>query len=195
MPLHDRRTLEGVYSVEESARMIRHYRYAEEHMMRILAGWIALTPEVVVKLEFGRQVWDCAQHADILGKRLPELRSRAHVSEPPNETFVTFIQTLADREAPEDTIERLTGIFRVLKPHLLSLYSQHLSACNPVYEAPTIRILERLLRETQEHILKGQILLEDLASTVPTRERAVLWQLTLEKLLVAAGGVLGRTEE
>ena len=191
MPLHDRRTMEGVYSVAQTAQMIRQYRYAEEQMMRIMAGWIALTPELVVKLEFGRQVWDCAQHADILGKRLPELRARAQVSEPPNATFVTFMQTLANREQPEETIERLVGVFRVLKPHLLSVYTQHLSACNPVYEPPTIRILERLVRETQEHILKGQILLEDMACTVPTRERAVLWQLELEKQLVAAGGVCG----
>src|SRR5262245_1342543 len=194
MPLHDRRTMEGVYSVEQTAQMIRHYRYAEEHIMRVMAAWIALTPELVVKLEFGRQVWDSAQHADILGKRLPELRSRAQVSEPPNEAFVTFMHMLANREQPEETIERLVGIFRVLKPHLLSVYAQHLSACNPVYEPPTIRILERLMHETQEHILKGQILLEDIASTVPTRERAVLWQLELEKQLVAAGGVLGRIE-
>jgi len=151
--------MEGVYSVAQTAQMMRQYRYAEEQMMRIMAGWIALTPELVVKLEFGRQVWDCAQHADILGKRLPELRARAQVSEPPNATFVTFMQTLANREQPEETIERLVGIFRVLKPHLLSVYTQHLSACNPVYEPPTIRILERLVRETQEHILKGQILL------------------------------------
>lgn len=195
MPLYDRRTLEGVYSVEQTARMLRHYRYAEEQMMRILAGWIALTPELEVKLEFGRQVWDCAQHADLLGKRLPELRARAHVSEPPNEAFVTFMRRLADCEAPAATIERLVGIFRVLKPHLLSAYSQHLSACNPVYEPPTIRILERLIQETQAHIVKGQIFLEDLANTVPRRERAVLWQLELEKLLVAAGGVLGRIED
>ena len=57
MPLHDRRTMEGVYSVAQTAQMIRRYRYAEEQMMRIMAGWIALTPELVVKLEFGRQVW------------------------------------------------------------------------------------------------------------------------------------------
>ena len=194
MPLHDQRSMEGVYSVEQTAQMIRHYRYAEEHMMRIMAGWIALTPELTVKLEFGRQVWDVAQHADILGKRLPELRARAQVSEPPNETFVLFMQTLANREQPDETIERLVGLFRVLKPHLLSTYVQHLSACNQVYEPPTIRILERLVSETQAHILTGQILLEDMASTVPTRERAVLWQLELEKLLVAAGGVLGRIE-
>lgn len=194
MPLYDRRTMEGVYSVEQTAQMIRHYRYAEEQMMRIMAGWIALTPELAVKLEFGRQVWDSAQHADLLGKRLPELRARAQVSEPPNEAFVTFMTMLANREQPEETVERLVGIYRVLKPHLLSVYAQHLSACNPVYEPPTMRILERLVHETQEHILRGQILLEDLAYTVPTRERAVLWQLELEKQLVAAGGVLGRSE-
>ncbi len=194
MPLHDQRSMVGVYSVEQTAQMLRHYRYAEEHMMRIMAGWIALTPELTVKLELGRQVWECAQHADMLGKRLPELRARAQVSEPPNETFVAFMSTLAEREQPEETIERLVGLYRVLKPHLLSMYAQHLSACNPVYEPPTIRMLERLMHETQEHILKGQILLEDMACTVPTRERAVLWQLALEKQLVAAGGVLGRVE-
>src|SRR5256885_1016470 len=51
-------------------------------MMRILGGWIALTPEVDAKLLFGRHVWDCAQHADLWGKRLPELRAAAQVSEP-----------------------------------------------------------------------------------------------------------------
>jgi hypothetical protein len=44
--------MEGVYSVAQTAQMIRQYRYAEEQMMRIMAGWIALTPELVVKLEF-----------------------------------------------------------------------------------------------------------------------------------------------
>src|SRR4029434_2093545 len=107
--------------------------------VRIMQCWISLAPELQVKLECGRQVWDCAQHADILGKRLPELRARAQVSEPPNATFVTFMQTLANREQPEETIERLVGIFRVLKPHLLSVYTQHLSARNPVDDTPTMR--------------------------------------------------------
>ena len=77
------------------------------------------------------------------------------------------------------------------------MYPQHLSACNPVYEPPTIRILDRLIRETQEHIVKGQILLEDMANTVPTRERAVLWQLELEKLwwLLVASSDVWRAED
>ena len=56
--------------------------------MRVLGGWIALTPEVSAKLLMGRHVWDNAQHADALGRRLPELRAQAQVSEPANPAFV-----------------------------------------------------------------------------------------------------------
>jgi len=77
--------LAGHLGVEASAILIRSYRYAEERMMRLLAGWIALTPEVPVKLLMGRQVWDCAQHADLWGRRLPELRAPAQQSEPAND--------------------------------------------------------------------------------------------------------------
>ena len=45
--------LAGHFSVDDSARRIRHYPYAEERMMRALGGWIALTPELPVKLLFG----------------------------------------------------------------------------------------------------------------------------------------------
>ena len=111
MPLYDRRTMEGVYSVDESAHGCAHYRYAEEHMMRIMAGWIALTQNWV-KLELDAR---CGAGYNIqvsLSKRLPELRSRARVSGPPSEAFVTFVNTLANREEPADTIGRLVGIFR-----------------------------------------------------------------------------------
>ena len=43
--------LRGSFSVEASARRLRHYRYAEERMMRTLGGWIALTPELHAKLQ------------------------------------------------------------------------------------------------------------------------------------------------
>ena len=48
--------LAGHLEVDESAKIIRHYRYAVERMMRILGGWIALTPELSAKLLMGRHV-------------------------------------------------------------------------------------------------------------------------------------------
>ena len=83
--------LRGEFSVAASAARVRQYRYVEERLMRLLGGWIALTPELQAKLLLGRHVWDCAQHADLWGRRLPELRAHAHASEPSSPAFVRFV--------------------------------------------------------------------------------------------------------
>lgn len=188
------RELAGHLSVEAAARRIRRYRYAEERMMRALAGWIALTPELPVKLLMGRQVWDCAQHADLWGKRLPELRAPAQVSEPPNGAFVRFMDAVESREGWGETLERLTGIYRVLKPHLAEVYAGHLARANPVYEPPTRRILERCLAEERQHVADGLRALEALADTDARRGRVEAWEGELRGLLAGAGGVTGGEE-
>lgn len=195
MAIYDRRTLDGVYSVRQSVTYIQNYRYAEERMMRMMAGWIALTPELAVKLEMARQVYEDALHADALGKRLPELRAQAQVSKAPNQAFAEFIQAIEDKEQWEDTIERLVGIFRVLKPHLIAHYSAHVSAANPVYEPPTLRILARLVEEEKAHVEKGLVLLDDLLDTPEKHRRAAAWQAHLEELLAKSGGVTGFASE
>ena len=185
------RELAGWLGVDATARRIRHYRYAEERIMRIAAGWIALTPELPAKLLLGRHVWDCAQHADLWGKRLPELRALAHVSEPPNEAFVRFMDALERREAWGDTLERLTGIYRVLKPHLAGTYAAHLERASPIYEPPTRRILERCLAEERIHIADGERLLTAMADSDRRRARVQRWEQELRGLLADAGGVAG----
>ncbi len=183
------RELAGWLGVEATARRVRHYRYAEERMMRTLAGWIALTPELDVKLLLGRHVWDCAQHADLWGKRLPELRAPAQVSEPPNDAFVRFMDALESREKWGETLERLTGIYRVLKPHLAETYARHLARANPVYEPPTRRILERCLADERRHVAEGERALTALAESEEHRARVAAWEAELRRRLGEAGGV------
>jgi 1,2-phenylacetyl-CoA epoxidase catalytic subunit len=183
--------LAGDLGVEATARRVRHYRYAEERVMRVMAGWIALTPELPAKLLLGRQVWDCAQHADQWGKRLPELRAPAQVSEPPSAEFVRFLDALEAREAWGETIERLTGVYRVLKPHLVAAYAAHLDRVNPVYEPPTRRILERCLADERRHIADGEAVLDALLRAPEVRARATAWERELRDRLDASGGVTG----
>jgi hypothetical protein len=183
--------LAGHFSVEASAARVRHYRYIEERMMRILGGWIALTPELPAKLLFGRHVWDCARHADAWGRRLPELRATAQQSEPANADVVRFMDLLEVREQRQDTLERLVGIYRVLKPHLASVYEAHLERANPVYEPPTRRVLEFCLDEERRHMAAGQRVLEALSGDTGRRERAVSWERRLLAALGEAGGVTG----
>ena len=183
--------LAGHLGVEATARRVRHYRYAEERMMRVMAGWIALTPELPAKLLLGRQVWDCAQHVDQWGKRLPELRAPAQISEPPGPEFVRFLDALEAREAWGETIERLTGVYRVLKPHLVAVYDAHLGRVNPVHEPPTRRILERCLIDERRHLTEGAAVLDTLARIPADQARITAWDRELRGMLEASGGVTG----
>jgi hypothetical protein len=183
--------LDGTYSVEQSARLVRNYRYATERMMRVLGGWLALTPELSAKLLMGRHVWDNAQHADLLGRRLPELRTHAQESEPGSEGVVAFMDALESPETPDRTVERLVGVYRVLKPHLLACYERQLAGANGVYEPPTRRILARCAEDERRHIAGGERVLAHLLRTPEARARAEAWQARLEGLLTAAGGITG----
>jgi hypothetical protein len=187
-------SLAGHFSVDASARLVRHYRYAEERLMRVMGGWIALTPELPAKLVFGRHVWECAQHADAWGRRLPELRAPAQRSEPPNNAVVAFVDLLESVDAPGQTIERLTGIYGVLKPHVAAVYAAHLERANPIYEPPTRRILTRCLDEERRHIAAGTTVLDRLA-VGSAAERIAGWTERLREALRRAGGVTGSEPE
>jgi hypothetical protein len=156
--------------------------------MRILGGWIALTPELPVKLLFGRHVWDCAQHADLWGRRLPELRALAQQGEPPSEGFAHLVGLIDGLQAPHETVARVVAVYRVLKPHLISAYETHLASANPVYEPPTRRILDRCLAEERRHVAAGEIVLDRL--TASGRSRAEEWERRLADELGRVGGLV-----
>ena len=183
--------LEGTFSADHSARLLRNYRFVVERTLRALGGWIALTPELSAKLLMGRHVWDLAQQCDAFGQRLPELRAHAHASEAANPAVAAFMDCLEDAEGPDQTIERLVGVYGVLKPHLLATYRGHLARANAVYEPPTRRILARCIDDERRHIAAGATILRHLGSDPSAAARAAARQKRLDELLAAAGGVTG----
>ena len=183
--------LAGHVSVDDSAARIRRYRWLEERLMRTLGGWIALTPELPIKLLFGRHVWDCAQHADLWGRRLPELRAPAHQGEPPNEAFARLVEAVDGLQARHESLERVVSVYRVLKPHLIAAYEAHLGEANAVYEPPTRRILVRCLDEERRHVAAGAVVLDRLAPSA--RDRTERWERHLSAELSRAGGLTAAT--
>ena len=190
----DLRELHGRYDVEATARRVRNFRYAEEWSMLILGGWLATVPEVPVKTGLGKIVWECAQAADALGKRLPELRCGRRAvesSESPNQGFANFVEALAAPETPDLTIEKLAGVFDVLKPHLAKVYERSIRETDAIADAPTVEILEEILRRTRQHVAWAQEVLDRLCDTDARRERRRARAAELEGQLAACGGVTG----
>jgi hypothetical protein len=104
----------------------------------------------------------------------------------PKSTIVGSQSEIEDKEEWEDTIERLVGIHRVLKPHLITHYSAHLAAANPIYEPPTLRILAHLVEGEKRHVERGLVVLGDLLDSAEAHRRASQWQSHLEELMAAA---------
>lgn len=198
----DRRDVGGAFSVDENARRLMHYRYAEREMMRAQAGWPATIGDIKVKLGLHTHAYHCSTHADSIGKRLPELRVRgAHGPypdrsvdrfDPPSESFVKFIEMLQDEEDP---LLRVAGLYRVLKPHIIANYRYHIAATDQISDAPTIRVLKFILIDEEEHAWWGQGIFEELAHTPERRREALAWQTELEHALAESGGVAGNLGE
>ncbi len=114
----DRRELPGAFDVEESARRVGNYKWVEMKLFEALGGWVATVPELDVKMRLGTHCYHHAWHAELWHKRLPELREMNpdRLTQPANDALVAFMDAMTEPEAPELTIEKLVGVYRVLDP-------------------------------------------------------------------------------
>lgn len=183
----------GHFSVEETARRLGHYKWTEMRLFELLGGWVATVPEPEVKLRLGTHCYHHAWHAELWHKRLPQVREVApnRLTAPPNEAYVAFVEALAEPAAPEQTIEKLVGLYRVLLPRLIAAYSFHLDHTSVVTDGPTIRSLKFCLQDDLEEWREGEALLHDLLVGGAEIDRAATHQARLERLVVEAGGVAG----
>ena len=189
----DRRELPGLFGVVESARRVGNYKWIEMRLFEALGGWVATVPELDVKFVLGRQCYHHAWHAELWNKRLPELRemNTERLTEPPNEEMVKFVDAVRDPEAPELTIEKLVGVYRVLIPRKIAAYTFHMNATSRITDAPTIRSLGFILQDEMEDWREGEMLLQSLIQTPEEVERASRRQQALEDLIRSAGGITG----
>ncbi len=189
----DRRELPGAFTVDESARRAGHYKWIEMKLFEALGGWIATVPELDVKMRLGTHCYHHAWHAELWHKRLPELREMNpdRLAVPPNDEMVRFVEALTEPEAPELTIEKLVGVYRVLIPHKIAAYTYHLNNTSTITDAPTIRSIKFILQDEFDDWRDGEMLIQSLIETPEHVRRAAERQAELETILVAAGGICG----
>jgi uncharacterized ferritin-like protein (DUF455 family) len=168
---------------------LRDYRYLENQLMEMLAGWTLFTPETGVKIMLGEHLYQDAQQVDGLRTRLVELRARQEEDSPPTDDIGRLCEEIW--KAP-DTATRLAGAYRVLKPRLAESYIALARATEPLVDAPTARLLLLLGQQETRQIDEAEGQLERLTSTVASRESVEAWVKRLEGLLQSTGGIHSR---
>lgn len=134
-------------TVSDRAKAIGMFRWIEVRLMELAAAWTPTTPEMEVKVMFGRHIFDFAQHADALGKRTFELRQPMHYTVRPDD-----VAAVIDREAAAvATAERIDALYDKLLPLVEKRYREYLADTDPILDEPSIIIIERILQDVARH--------------------------------------------
>jgi hypothetical protein len=182
----------AAFGIDEMARRVGHYKWLEMTLFEVLGGWVGGVPELGVKLRLGTHCHHHAWHAELWHKLLPDHRDNPdELTAPANRGMIDFMNALRQPEAPEATIEKLVGVYRVLLPHKTAAYRHHLGNTAAVSDGPTIRTLRLVIHDEVDDWRQGEMLLQALIRTPEDVDRAAAHQARLQKLLVEAGGIAG----
>lgn len=149
---YTRRNPTELHDVRENARKLMILYTAEVEIARLTGLWIPKVREIPEKLFLGQMLYEDAEHALWIEKRLEELRiAPAKIADLRRRTTPMFQQL----EATDDPDAFLRAMFLVIKPTLLADYQRHLEACPPYVDDPSVRFLKRVIADEQIHVAKG----------------------------------------
>jgi len=177
------------YSVEDSVQRLVRYAWIEKRAVETALYWLNPTPEWEVKEALSLHLYQDADHARLIRQRVSEMRNpppRMDVS--PNTDLDRFLDEML---WAENTLEKLVGLYGVLKPALLAAYRTHYETANPLVDHPTRRMLRLLMLEEEEAVEWGKAAITALTEDPADGLRAVAWADHLHAYLQAAGGIMG----
>ena len=164
-----------ITSVQDRCRAIATFRHISVALMETVARWTPMTPEMEVKVLFGRHIWDLAQHADALGKRTFELRQPEHYTLRPAQPYDSLLQDLASTAG---TSERVAALYDGVLPGLIERYRTYLGETDPILDQPSVVIIERIVRDLERMRGEAAALQRTLnlaagAAALAARERSI----------------------
>jgi uncharacterized ferritin-like protein (DUF455 family) len=173
-------------NVQRNLELLGRYQYLEIQFMELMGSWAYTIVDPEIKIGFGRQMFQDAVHADLLGKRIPELKGRsAHFRcIPPSDGVVRLIEGVWKTEGD---LARMAALYRVLKPALIEAYAEHIRLAEIPADEPTAYILRHIADEERDHCAwAGKII-----ARLPADPRTDVWERELKASLADAGDLTG----
>jgi hypothetical protein len=185
----DRREIGGAFTVEENAKRLLRYFYLERRLAQALGSWTLAIPELEVKLETGRHIFYHMDAARTLRERLTEQEMRlADIDGFRDAAIDRFIDEML---SASDTPELLVGAHLVAGKALQLAYRHHIDDTDTVTDAPTIRILTRILVDYEPMLSWAEAAVEAYVAGGIEESRLARWRWHLERVLGSIGGANG----
>ncbi|MBM3839565.1 MAG: hypothetical protein FJ398_16670 [Verrucomicrobia bacterium] len=182
----DRRRLGGKFSVEENARRLLRFFYFERRLMQALGAWTLSIPEFEAKLETGRHIFYHADAARLLRERLHEQEKRfADIDAHRDPEIDRFVEEALNASDPA---ELLVGVHQVAGRTLQTAYRHHIDDTDPITDAPTVRVLRRILTDYEPMLEWAEEAIAAYVEGGIDEARLGAWRWHLQRLLGSIGG-------
>ena len=185
----DSRQLGGKFSVEENSRRLLRFFYFERRLMQALGAWTLSIPEFEVKLESGRHIFYHADAARMLRERLQEQERRAADIDGFRDPGVDVL--IDEILCAEDPAELIVGIHQVAGRALQVAYRHHIDDTDSITDAPTIRMLRRILSDYEPMLDWAEQSIAAYVDGEIDQARLGAWRWHLQRLLTSIGGITG----
>ena len=182
--------------MDENARRLLRFFYFERRLMQALGAWTLSIPEFEVKLETGRHIFYHGDAARVLRERLHEQEQRwADIDQHRDADLDRFIEEML---SASDAAEFLVGVHQVAGKALQTAYRHHIDDTDSMTDAPTIRVLRRILSDYEPMLEWAEQAIAAYMEGGIDEARLGAWRWHLQRLLGSIGGVTGtdpRNEE
>jgi hypothetical protein len=189
----DHRHLGGKYSVKTNSERLLRFFYFERCLMQGLGSWTLSIPEFEVKLETGRHIFYHGDAAKLLRERLTEQEMGLKKIDSYRNPDIDRV--IDEALSAEDAPELLVGIHLVLGKALETAYRHHIDSTDSMTDAPTIRMLKRILLDCGEMLEWAEAAVDAYIEGGVDEARLRQWHWHLARLLASIGGVTGADEK
>lgn len=133
--------------VADQIQALNRLIFLEWASSRVIAGWVPAAPELEWKCEMTHIMWHQMTFAERLLSRKEELASNSKVTIPSSK-----LETLLQDVARADTFYAfLASWFLELNRSMLEAYERLQDALDPIFDAPTIEIIEDIIPKKRKH--------------------------------------------
>jgi hypothetical protein len=188
----DERNLSRIVTPEESARRVRTFAAVEERVGQLLesfAGSIGV-PHAAATLQ--RHARNHAFHAEVLRERVADASGSAGDAVE-DAAVAAFLDAVAEPKDGAQTVELLTGVYRVLLPRTISAYAYFVGALGADAADADERWYGLIMKDLQDSFRDGELLLQTLLQEggEDAVQRSSDRRAQLENLILKAGGIVG----
>ena len=183
----DEREWPRLLSREEGARRVRVFHAVERRQAELLKEWAGTVAEPHLQTTLERH----ARHAEWHGYLWHHALGDSDGEDAGDADVAPFLDAVADVKGADQTIELLTGVYRVLVPRKVTAYTYYQRAIGTQDSDADWRWIEFILKDELDAIRDGELSLQSLLRSPEDTERSARRRAELESLMVKSGGLVG----